>query len=95
MCTMTGGAFTAKRFSSTHCRNRRKTAVKLLAYDGQGFWLAQKRLSRGRFRWWPQSATAATKRLDAHELGVLLWGGDPDAAQGAPTWRRVNMGAGA
>ena len=26
-------------------RNRRSTSVKLLAYDGQGFWLAQKRLS--------------------------------------------------
>ena len=24
-------------------RNRRKTAVKLLAYDGQGFWLCMKR----------------------------------------------------
>jgi len=28
-------------------RNRRATAVKVLAYDGQGFWLCQKRLSRG------------------------------------------------
>jgi len=23
------------------------------SYDGQGFWLATKRLSKGRFRWWP------------------------------------------
>jgi transposase len=74
-------------------RNRRQTAVKLLAYDGQGFWLAQKRLSSGRFRWWPQSATAATRRLEAHELGVLLSGGDPDAAKGAPAWRPVNVPA--
>ncbi len=28
---------------------RRATAIKILAYDGQGFWLAQKRLSKGRF----------------------------------------------
>ena len=28
-------------------RNRRATAVKVLVYDGQGFWLCQKRLSRG------------------------------------------------
>ena len=34
-------------------RNRRGTAIKLLAYDGQGFWLCQKRLSEGRFRYWP------------------------------------------
>ena len=37
-------------------RNRRKTAVKVLTYDGQGFWLCYKRLSSGRFRWWPSSA---------------------------------------
>ena len=38
-------------------RNRRATAVKALVYDGQGFWLNHKRLSRGRFRWWPVSKT--------------------------------------
>ena len=27
---------------------------KILAYDGQGFWLAQKRLSQGRFGCWPE-----------------------------------------
>src|SRR5919112_1946321 len=32
-------------------RSRRGTALKLLTYDGQGFWLATKRLSRGHFRW--------------------------------------------
>ena len=25
-------------------RNRRRTAIKILAYDGQGFWLCQKKL---------------------------------------------------
>ena len=34
-------------------RNRRQTALRILVYDGQGFWLAQKRLSKGRFVWWP------------------------------------------
>jgi transposase len=34
-------------------RSRRGTAIKLLAYDGQGFWLTTKRLSKGRFRWRP------------------------------------------
>jgi hypothetical protein len=28
-------------------RGRRAMAIKILAYDGQGFWLAQKRLSKG------------------------------------------------
>ena len=30
-------------------RSRRATAIKVLAFDGQGFWMAQKRLSKGRF----------------------------------------------
>jgi transposase len=30
-------------------RSRRGTSIRILVYDGQGFWLAQKRLSKGRF----------------------------------------------
>ena len=30
--------------------NRCKTAFKILAFDGQGFWLIQKRLSKGSFK---------------------------------------------
>ena len=36
-------------------RGRQGTSVKLLIYDGQGFWLCQKRLSEGRFVYWPRS----------------------------------------
>ena len=71
-------------------RNRRATSVKLIVYDGQGFWLCQKRLSKGRFRWWPDGGEDGSRRLASHELAVLLQGGDPSGAKGAPTWRRVN-----
>ena len=71
-------------------RNRRGTAVKILAYDGQGFWLCQKRLSEGRFRYWPDGAGAAQRELLAHQLQVLLAGGDAGATRGAPMWRRVD-----
>jgi transposase len=74
-------------------RNRRKTALKILVYDGQGFWLCQKRLSSGRFRCWPAESGAAATALEAHELQVLLFGGDPRAAQAAPFWRRVGPSA--
>lgn len=72
-------------------RNRRATAVKLLVYDGQGFWICHKRLSRGKFRWWPAGATGVARILEAHQLHVLLSAGDPDATQAAPAWRRVSM----
>jgi len=71
-------------------RNRRRTALRLLVYDGQGFWLCYKRLSRGRFSWWPSCAGEAVGPLEAHELQVLLCGGDPRSTGVAPAWRRVN-----
>jgi len=67
--------------------NRRKTAIKILAYDGNGFWLCQKRLSTGRFRFWPARATGLTQGLAAHQLQVLLMGGDPTSAKVLPAWR--------
>ena len=72
-------------------RNRRQTALRILVYDGQGFWLAHKRLSRGRFRWWPTSATSVT-RLEAHQLQRLIVAGNPLAGDAAPVWRRVATG---
>jgi hypothetical protein len=66
-------------------RNRRATAVKALMYDGQGFWLCQKRPSEGRFRWWPSAANdAKTQMLAAHQLHVLLHAGDPPSTKAAP-----------
>jgi transposase len=72
--------------------NRRRKAIKVLIYDGQGFWLCQKRLSKGRFPWWPRNGSQATERLQAHQLVVLLSAGDPNAAKGAAPWRRVDAG---
>jgi transposase len=74
-------------------RNRRGTGLRALVYDGQGFWLCYKRLSAGRFRWWPK-ASEPTASLEAHELAVLLRAGDPTATRAAPVWRKVAMVAG-
>ena len=70
-------------------RNRRATAIKVLVYDGQGFWLCQKRLSSGRFRHWPPAGKEATRSVVAHELSVLLAGGDFEAVRSHPLWRSV------
>lgn len=70
-------------------RNKRQTALKILAYDGQGFWLCQKRLSSGRFRHWLDSETNSHGILEGHELSVLLRGGDPNAVKGAQSWRAL------
>jgi transposase len=73
--------------------SRRRTALKILVYDGQGFWLCQKRLSQGRFRWWPQGSAQGVTSLDAHQLQLLLWNGDPTSGKTAPMWRRIAQAA--
>ena len=70
-------------------RNRRGTALKVLMYDGQGFWLCHKRLSQGRFPWWPSEAGDAAQRLAAHQLSVLLAAGNPTCTGAAADWRPV------
>lgn len=69
-------------------RNRSGTALKRLFYDGQGFWLCMKRLSQGRFRWWPSGPEAAST-LSARDLAIVLWNGNPQSAAMAQDWRRV------
>lgn len=71
-------------------RNRRGTAIKVLVYDGQGFWLCHKRLSEGRFRWWPSTPTGGAKKLAAHQLAVLFSAGNPARTAAAPDWRPVS-----
>ena len=70
-------------------RNRAGTALKLLCYDGQGFWLCTKRLSQGRFTWWPRGADASA-RLAARELLILLWHGNPQQAAMADDWKQLS-----
>jgi transposase len=69
-------------------RSRSAKAIRILAYDGQGFWLATKRLSKGRFKWWPTDSGAA-KMLRAHQAQLLLAAGNPET-EAAPVWRRVS-----
>ena len=74
-------------------RNKNATAIKILMYDGQGFWLCQKRLSKGRFRWWPVNAELPAKSLAVHELQMLLWNGNPAKIDVAPMWRPIEKKA--
>jgi transposase len=73
--------------------NKSRRAIKILVYDGNGFWLCQKRLSKGRFPWWPQSHSAAAQPLQAHQLTVLLSGGHPGTVPEIRPWRRLEGAA--
>lgn len=56
--------------------NKSRQALRILVYDGQGFWMCHKRLSRGRFAWRFQT-DGPTRTLIARELQMLLWNADP------------------
>ena len=52
--------------------NRNRDRLKILEWDGDGFWLYLKRLEKGHFRW--PSGGAAAMELTSEELTYLLGG---------------------
>ena len=71
-------------------RNKSRRMLRILYYDGSGFWLCTKRMSKGCFSVWPTGdGTAPASPLLARELQVLLWGGDPMNCAFPDLWRKV------
>ena len=66
-------------------RNRTRSSIRCLIYDGQGFWLCTKRLSKGKFQWWPEELS----NLDARQIQTLLWNGNPELAQFSADWKKI------
>ena len=69
--------------------NRRGSALKIIVYDGQGYWLCHKRLSSGKFKYWPQHASGGVS-LSATQLQVLLSNGDPLGAAIPAPWSTID-----
>lgn len=70
--------------------NKGRHMLRLLFYDGGGFWLCTKRLSTGRFSAWPKGdGTSPCSPLLARELQILIWGGDPMSCSFPQLWREV------
>ena len=70
-------------------RNKSGTSIKLLVYDSQGFWLCQKRFSKGKINWWPKDSEAVLHPLLAQQLAVLIYNGNPLKAEFAEQWKQV------
>jgi transposase len=76
--------------------NKCRHSIKILWYDGQGFILCLKRLSKGKFKWWPQNNADDNYQLYqalAQEVQILLWNGMPQLSQCQPLWRPNNIHA--
>lgn len=75
LCTIVSGSFNLDPFAEAlfvFC-NRNRDRVKILEWDGDGFWLYFKRLEKGRFKW-PAPGEDATMTLTGEELSYLLGG---------------------
>ena len=64
--------------------NRNKTMIRALRFDGTGFWLMTKRLSKGKFQGWPTSNETINPILAKH-LRQLLTGDRCD-----PLWQKIS-----
>lgn len=72
-------------------RNRRQSDAKLLVYDGAGFYLIHRRLSCGKFSFWPKTLREQKEpgvMVEPSELAVLLRGGDPRGSI-PDSWKRI------
>jgi len=69
--------------------NRQKTSVKILAYDGLGFWLCLRRFSSGKLAWWPTATQSPSHEFLSTHLQILLCQGTPQGAQIPNAWREV------
>lgn len=59
--------------------NRARTMIRVLVYDGTGFWLMTKRLSRGRFQGWPTADGSLSPMAARTLMQVLQAQGEPEA----------------
>jgi len=66
--------------------NRSRNAVKILVFDGNGFWLCAKRFSKGRLPWWP-TQNLPSLSLNPSQLHILLAQGNPMDASTPSDWR--------
>ena len=71
-------------------RNNKETSVKVLTYDGQGFWLCTKKFSSGKLKWWPTSQEQASE-ITSHELQILLAQGSPVNANLGEDWIPISI----
>lgn len=56
--------------------NKRRISLKILVYDGIGFWLCLRRFSKGKLAWWPKNIDQA-KNISSKELQIIFYQGNP------------------
>ncbi len=76
------GAYFVFRSMSGH-------SLRILYYDGGGYWLCTRRLSQGKFKWWPYNTNKTSSEILSRDLFVLIWGGNPKNCIFPDLWKKV------
>jgi len=71
--------------------NRQRTAVKIIVYDGQGFWLCMKRFSQGKLAWWPTANTPTNTPDPQSKKSSHLKIGEKSSGQRRRPWNIRRM----
>jgi transposase len=69
--------------------NKSKTTIKILSFDGQGFWLYIKRLSKGKFIAKLATSDNPSYQICYRTLHILISNGDPISAKLGKDWRPI------
>lgn len=69
--------------------NKKRSSIKILVFDGNGFWLCQKRFSSGRLAWWPTQNTSSFP-VNPSQLLILFSQGNPLDANLPSDWKAVS-----
>ena len=74
--------------------NRHKNRVKILYFDGSGYWVCAKRLEKGTFAW-PKIGAGGTVSMEysSTQLAMLLMGIDLDHSKQRQWYRRTSATA--
>lgn len=67
-------------------KNKSSKQIKILHYDGVGYFLCIRRFSKGKIGWWPDRNN---NEMDARELQILLFGGNPEKAEFPEYWKKL------
>ncbi|WP_342271632.1 IS66 family insertion sequence element accessory protein TnpB [Candidatus Tisiphia endosymbiont of Parasteatoda lunata] len=69
--------------------NKNRTAIKILSFDGQGFWLCSKRLSKGKFTAKLFPSDNSSYQICYRTLHILIHNDDPSSAKFSNDWLPV------
>ena len=68
--------------------NSRRTMIRCYMFNGLGEWLCDFRIAEGKFKHWVRKDEPLST-IQAHELYLLLCGGNPNGIEVPPSWRKI------